>query len=205
METSTCKNRNMAQTRYEELVVMAEAHDGLFTSRQARDEGIEGSVLARLVERGRLERTSRGVYRIPYMTPGRFSQHQEAVLWAKAHRGPEAVALSHETALLIYGISDANPSAIHITVPRGTRFRRAAPKGLLIHFADLAGDEVEVHEGIPITSVTRTVGDLLRAGARADLIDQAVLEARREGFAGDAEARRLRRLVKRHFGALDKT
>ena len=194
----------MARTVLDALAAMAEAHEGLFTSRQARDEGIEAFVLAKLVQRGRLERTSRGVYRVPLMTPGRFSQHQEAVLWATAHRGPEQLALSHETALLIYGISDASPNAIHLTVPRGTRFRRAEPKGLVIHYADLADDEIQVHEGIPLTSVARTVRDLLLAGGRADLIRQAIREARREGFVGDAEARRLRRMVERHFAEMGK-
>jgi hypothetical protein len=31
------------------------------------------------------------------------------VLWAKASQGPEHIALSHETALPFYGISDAEP------------------------------------------------------------------------------------------------
>ena len=59
--------------------------------------------LVRLAQRGRIERTARGVYRIPYVPLNRFSQYREAVLWAKAHRGPINVALSHETALLVLG------------------------------------------------------------------------------------------------------
>jgi predicted transcriptional regulator of viral defense system len=83
----------------------------------------------RLAQRGRLERAARGVYRIPYIPLNRFSQYREAVLWAKAHRGPMNVALSHETALVAYGISYANPAAIHMKVPsaadlEGRRRRR---------------------------------------------------------------------------------
>ena len=189
----------MARTRFDQMAVIASEQDGLFTSLQARREGVVDSVLARLVQRGRLQRTSRGVYRIPHMAANRFSQHQEAVLWAKSHNGPEAVALSHETALLIYGISDANPGKIHLTVPLSARLRRAAPKVVSIHRADLAGDEIQIHEGIPLTTVGRTVGDLLRAGGRADLIERAIREARRAGFIADAEARRLKRQVRRHF------
>ena len=73
----------MPRSRFDELMAIAEEHDGLVTAKQARQSGITDSVLARLVQRGRLERTSRGVYRIPYFAPGRFSQYLEAVLWAK--------------------------------------------------------------------------------------------------------------------------
>ena len=43
------------------------------------------------------------------------------------HRGPDEVAISHLTALSAYGISDANPDRIHITVPKSTRLRRQQP------------------------------------------------------------------------------
>lgn len=46
-----------------------------------------------------------------------------------------------------------------------------------------------------MTTVERTVTDLLNSGERIDLIRQAVADARREGFIGDSEARRLRRQI----------
>jgi len=90
----------------DELYALAEEHDGLLTSKEARALGIQDSVLVRLAQRGRLERMSRGVYRIAHFPADRFAQYREAVLWAQASQGPERVALSHETALLLYGISD---------------------------------------------------------------------------------------------------
>jgi hypothetical protein len=97
------------RTRFDELVALAEEHDGLLTAKQARDAGIADSVLARLTQRGRLERAARGVNRIPHFPSNRFTQYREAVLWAKADDGPQNIALSHATALAVYGISDANP------------------------------------------------------------------------------------------------
>ena len=79
----------MPRTRFDELLALAEAHDGLLTAKQARDTGIADSVLARLTQRGRLERVARGVYRIPHFPLNRFSQYREAVLWAKADEGPQ--------------------------------------------------------------------------------------------------------------------
>ena len=70
----------MPRSRFDELVALAEEQDGLLTADQARQAGFTNSVLAPLVQRGRIERTARGVYRVPYIPPGRLSQHREAVL-----------------------------------------------------------------------------------------------------------------------------
>ncbi len=192
----------MPRSRFDELVALAEEHDGLLTAEQAREAGFTDSVLARLVQRGRIERTARGVYRIPYFSPGRFSQYREAVLWAKANRGPYQAALSHTTALAVYGISDTNPSLIHLTVPRSARLRRQMPKGVVLHREDLAPEDMTVEEGIPLTTISRTVADLLRSGGRLDLIRQAISDARREGLIGDDEAKQLRRRVEAHLKML---
>ena len=185
----------MPRSRFDELMAMAEEHDGLVTAEQARQSGFTDSVLTRLTQRGRLERITRGVYRIPHFPLSRFSQYIEAVLWAKANRGPDDVAVSHLTALNVYGISDANPERIHITVPRSTRLRRQQPKGIVVHRAVLARDDIRLHEGVPVTTIDRTIQDLLHAEVRVDLIRQAITDARREGFIGEAESRRLRRKV----------
>lgn len=192
----------MPRTRFDELATLAGDHEGLFTSMQARSAGFTDSVLARLAQRGRIERTARGVYRIPYVPLNRFSQYREAVLWAQSHRGPEIVALSHETALAIYGISDANPAAIHLTIPKSARLRRESPKAVKLHRDELRGQEVTVLEGLPVTTIARTVSDLLRSGGRLDFIAQAIAGARREGFITVTEARRLRRELQRHLEGL---
>ena len=188
----------MPRSRFDELVRIAEEHDGLVTSEQARESGFADSVLVRLAQRGRLERMARGVYRIPYFPPGKFSQYLEAVLWAKANRGPEEVAVSHLTALNVYGISDANPDRIHLTVPKSARLRRQKPNGIVVHHDMLSQDDIQVHEGVPVTTLRRTVDDLLCSRARLDIIRQAIADARREGFIGEPEARRLRRKVDSH-------
>jgi len=181
------------RSRFAELMSLAEENDGLVTADDARQAGFTDSVLARLVQRGRIERTSRGVYRVPYLTPGRFAQYREAVLWARANRGPEQVAISHRTALAAYEISDANPDSIHITVPRAARLRRQKPRGIVVHHEDLMTEDITIHEGMPITTIARTVADLLKSGERIDLIRQAISDARRGGFIQASEARQLRR------------
>lgn len=54
------------RSRMDELLAIAETNDGFVTATQARLIGIKDSVLARLTQRGKLQRVARGVYRIPY-------------------------------------------------------------------------------------------------------------------------------------------
>lgn len=192
----------MPRSRFAELLSLAEENDGLVTADNARQAGFTDSVLSRLVQRGRIERTSRGVFRVPYLTPGRFSQYREAILWAKANRGPAQVAISHTTALSAYEISDANPQSIHITVPKAARLRRQKPKGIVVHREDLMPGDITVHEGMPLTTIAKTIGDLLKSGERVDLIRQAISDARREGFIQESEARQLRRRVEEHLKSI---
>ena len=190
-------NRIMPRTRMDELIAIAEENDGLLTSKQARNAGILDSVLVRLSQRGRLDRTARGVYRIAHFPQSKFSQYREALLWAEANHGPEEpdIALSHETALALYGISDANPQLVHITVPRAVRLRRERPKWIAVHHGDLHPLDVTLHEGLAVTTVARTILDVLETMGRIDLARKAVADAKRTGFIRDAEAARLKRQI----------
>jgi len=180
----------------DELHALAEEHDGLLTSKEARALGIQDSVLVRLAQRGRLERMSRGVYRMAHYPTDRLAQYREAVLWAQAsHHGQERIALSHETALLIYGISDLNPSRVHLTVPKSARLRRERPEWITIYRANLTEKEVGQHEGIPLTTVSRSIVDVLSTTHRTDIVRQAVTEALRDGLLNSAQATRLRRII----------
>lgn len=185
----------MPRSRMNELFDLAEATDGLVTSKQAREVGIKDSVLVRLAQRGRLVRAARGVYRIAHYPPDRFAQYREAVLWAQASHGPEQIALSHQTALAIFGLSDVNPAKVHLTVPKDARLRRESPGWIVIHRSGLAPGEITEHEAMPVTSPTRTIMDVLEATHRVDLVRQAMTDARREGFLNSEQAARLRKQV----------
>ena len=196
----------MPRTRMDELIAIAEEHDGLLTSKQARNAGILDSVLVRLTQRGRLERAARGVYRIAHYPQPKFSQYREAILWVEANRGPENpdVALSHESALAIYGISDVNPPLVHITAPKNARLRRVRPKWIAIHHDDLGPLDVTLYEGLPVTTIARTITDVLDTTGRIDLARQAVVDARRTGYISSSEAARLKRQVNHFANRLSK-
>jgi predicted transcriptional regulator of viral defense system len=181
----------------DELFALAEEQDGLFTSKEARSLGIQDSVLVRLRQRGRLERRSRGVYRIVHYPAERLAQYREAILWAQASNGPERIALSHETALLLYEISDVNPPRVNLTVPVSARMRRAHPKWIEIHRADLAAEDIQLHEGMPITTVERSILDVLATTHRSDFAREAITNALRKGMLNPAQARALRKGLNR--------
>jgi very-short-patch-repair endonuclease len=77
--------------------------------------------------------------------------------------GPGAV-LSHFAAAALWGIRRS--SRVEVTVPRGGRRPRA---GIHLHWANLPDDEVTIHEGIPTTTVPRTLFDLSADVQRAEL------------------------------------
>jgi predicted transcriptional regulator of viral defense system len=125
------------------------------------------------------------------------------VLWAKADDGPQNAALSHATALAAYGISDASPASVHITVPRNARLRRVRPKWVEVHHANLQADEVTLHEGLPLTTVGRTVQDVLTSTGQVGVVRQAISDARREGYINSTEAQRLTRRVNGYVRSLE--
>jgi predicted transcriptional regulator of viral defense system len=188
----------MPRSRLNELLALAGENDGLLTAKQARALGIVDSVLARLTQRGKLERAARGVYRVPYYPVDRFSQYREAVLWVRGSNGPENIALSYDTALAVYGISDVNPSRVHVTVPKDARFRRHQPTWILIHYGELTPANVTVHEGLPVTSMEKSILDVLNETGRLGLARQAIRDARKEGYISAADANRLKRRVDQH-------
>jgi very-short-patch-repair endonuclease len=78
--------------------------------------------------------------------------------------GPGAV-LSHRPAGGLWGICSAGAAAV-ITVPR----QRRPGRGIELHCSSLPPDEITVKDGIPVTTVPRTLFDL------AAVLDQRQLE-----------------------------
>jgi predicted transcriptional regulator of viral defense system len=186
------------RSRIDELLPFAEENGGFVTAAQARGLGIKDSVLARLTQRGKLQRVARGVYRIPYFPSDRMGQYREAVLWARADSGPERITLSHETALSVYGISGANPPRVHITVPKSARLRRRRPKWVEIHRSDLRASDIVNREGLLVTTIEKTICQLVEETGRVGWARDALKEARKEGYISREKALALTRRLNRY-------
>ena len=167
---------------YARLYQLAEGQDGYFSSFQAQEAAIPRMTLLRAAEAGVLERTSRGVYRLTHFPVISNNAHLwEAILWPQV-RKPYLGTLSHYTALQLHDLSDVNPETTHITVPMTLRSgRRTPPPLLVVHRADLEIYDVTHVDGLPVTTVPRTLLDI------AEMHDPVALtDALR-----DARARRL--------------
>lgn len=174
----------MPREAYATIYELAADQLGYFTAGQAREAGVSSMALVMMERRETVVRVSRGVYRLVHFPVGPLSQYMEASLWPA---GPAGV-ISHESALALYNISDVNPSRVHITVPRSFRIRRQVPKQLVIHHADLTDQDQELFEGIPVTSITRTLMDCQATHLGDGLLAQAVTDAEREGLLTAQEA-----------------
>ncbi len=186
-----CYYVHMQRSRYSEAIYrLAAAHHGYFTTSEAVAAGVPAGAVVMMARRGTLERISQGVYRLGQYPISPLGQYFEAVLWPQ--RGTMGV-LSHDSALAFHQLSDVSPSRVHITLPRSYRARRAVPAYLVLHHADLAPGDTEVIEGVPVTSVARTLRDC--AGLGPQVLRQALSDARATGRISAAEADAIAALV----------
>jgi hypothetical protein len=122
------------------------------------------------VQRGRLHRVHQGVYALGH-TALRAEGHRLAAVLAC---GPGAV-LSHRTAAAHWGLLRTDQTRIDVTAPRG----RHGASGIRLHRTrSLDAQDTTHHEGIPITSVSRTLLDLASA-ARPSELERALAQAER--------------------------
>jgi predicted transcriptional regulator of viral defense system len=166
----------------EVLYALAEPRSGWIVAADASAAGVSRQQLARYAESGVLRRSRYGIYRFRDFPAQPFEDVIEACLWA----GPEAVA-SHETALAIYGLGDAMPASIHITVPHRLRKKRA---GVIVHVAPCATADVETRDGVPITSAVRTIRDFAAISTLQD-VASVVREAEERGLLRRSEVQEL--------------
>ena len=170
------------------LYALAEDQGGYFTTGQVRAARIDHHAILHMCRRGAVERISRGVYHLVQFPPVPHGQEFEATLWPAGGRYGVQGVLSHESALRLWELSDTNPARLHITVPQGYRVRRAIPRHLRIHYADLAPGDVTRHEGVPVTAPRKTIIDCAEAGLAPGLLRQAIADGRRTGRLTHREA-----------------
>ena len=156
------------------LYELAEGQGGYFSASQARELGFGGDLISYHAKQGNFLRAARGIYRLRRFPASPF----EDLIVACLRAGPKA-AVSHETALAVYGLSDLMPAQIHLIVPR-TKSRRL--KGLKLHRHRLGEGEVTRRDGVQVTTPIRTLLDVAAAGVSEDQVAQAVQEALQRGL-----------------------
>jgi hypothetical protein len=125
-------------------------------------------LVAHCLDTKRFELVHRGVYALSRDLLSREGRWLAAVLAV----GDDA-ALSHRSAAAHWGIRGGGERP-EVTAPR--RLKRRS--GLILHCLPLADDEITQHDGIPVTTVARTIFDLA-ASLNLHALQRATREAER--------------------------
>ncbi len=152
------------------LAALAGEQSGYFTAAQALSVGYSYSAQKFHADRGNWLRVDRGLFRLPEWPVG---EHEDLIRWSLWSGGRAVV--SHETALAVHDLGDANPAAIHLTVPQ--HFRSRPPDGIRLHRGDLPEDDIWLYEGCGITTPVRTLLDVAAGTLDLDQLGYAMQQA----------------------------
>jgi predicted transcriptional regulator of viral defense system len=162
------------KTNYNELYKIAESQSGFFTTKQAKKAGYSWERLSSLSKQKKFQRIERGIYRIMLFPSSQFEDFFIAVL-----KSGEDSVVSHESALYVYDLSDILPDEIHITIPKNRSRRR---EGIKYHICRINKNEITSYQGLPITTVERTIADIIRTGMDIHLVNQSIKQAIERGM-----------------------
>ncbi len=155
-----------------QIAQLAAAQHGVVALAQLVAQGIGVGAIYHRVRCGRLHRLYRGVFAVGHVGITREGRWTAAVLAL----GDGAV-LSHVTAAALWQLRPSAASRIHVTVPTiGGRGRRP---GIIVHRCRaLRPEDVTRVDGIPVTSVARTLLDvagMLAAGPLERAVEQSLI------------------------------
>ncbi|MFD4138382.1 type IV toxin-antitoxin system AbiEi family antitoxin domain-containing protein [Streptomyces sp. NPDC058572] len=165
---------------------------GLVTSVQAQAAGLSRMDLGRLVEADLLLRAARGVYQVAGGTP--TSHLDIKVAWLRLypdvfswerHIGDErSGVVSHASACQLYDIGDIPADDVHISVPVRRTTREL---GVTFHKIAVPPTDATVLDGLHVTTVDRTICDLLHARADAGHVGRVLADADQRGLTDTRE------------------
>ena len=137
-----------------EIARIAFKQHGVVTLQQLRDAGLGPGAIDLRVRHGRLHRLHRGVYAVGHTRISQEGRWLAAVLALG-----EGAVLSHVSAAALWGIRHSSSAYVHVTVPTAAGRRRR--RGIVVHrCASLGPTDVDVRQGIAVTSASRTLLDL---------------------------------------------
>lgn len=178
---------------------MASSQWGMITTAQARGNGVARANLAHRIRTGELERTDHyGVYRLAAVPSSPLDDLRAAWLSTNpAVLAPERTAalrpdaiIASAAAAMVHGIGDVYPAPYRIIVPG----RRQSAKGAINYsWRALDSRDVEVVNGLPVTTRERTIVDLLVGEGDVSIAADALSDALRGQY--DLDETRLAELL----------
>lgn len=160
---------------------------GLVTTAQAKLDGVQGVQLLRLERSGALESVGHGVYRLAAFPPPEHLRIKVAWLRldpgtpARDRRtdGPRSGVVSRTSACAVHGLGGRPDDPVELTVPSR---RTTRDETVVLHCARMDAEDITVVDGLPVTTVPRTVVDLLEDRADAARTGAFVAEAAARGL-----------------------
>lgn len=155
----------------EALELVAAPQRGLVSSAQAQLAGVSKMMLSRMAGRGTLQRVRHGVYALPSGQGDRLMDLRAA--WVAAGATGDVV-VSGASAAVVHGLGDVIAARHEFTA--ASRKQSSQPD---VHFRrqQLPASDVVWVDGLPVTTVSRTVADLAAAGMDFDHLVSVVRDA----------------------------
>jgi hypothetical protein len=185
------------------LTELSRAQWGMFTAAQARGRGVSRATLARLADRGVLERETHGVYRVA----GGSGDERDALRAAWLGIRPHVMAeerlrwrsagpiVAGATAAWLHGLGTLQPEPYEFSAPDRIQSRRLDVR---FHRRPLDDDAVTIISGLPACSVGQTIADLVAWNTDLSLVGEVIADAVTAGtLEPDDTARRLAPLAGR--------
>lgn len=153
---------------------------GLVTTSQANENGISRLWLQRLSSRGVIQRLRHGVYALPSSRPGALQDVRAAWLYLTASAPFQSSV--HGSDLVVSGASAASVHEIGDLVPPYIEFstsqaRMTKQSDLRLVRRGLPADDIYDLDGLPVTTVERTIYDLSAAATDLDHLTTLVVDA----------------------------
>lgn len=175
----------------ERILALGQAQHGIVTRWQLVSSGVPRTLIDERVKSARLVRVGHCVYRVP----GLDGPHRD-VLASVYGFGPHAVG-SHQTAGRLHDLLVDITTPVVVSAWRGHPARR---DGVELHRVQLPADERTVCDGVPVTSVARTILDLA-AVLQNRSFEQAIARGLRLGRVTELELLRIIARYPRRAGA----
>lgn len=181
--------RNNKRPPLDDLLKDAASRGGLFTTKQAEEQGISRKLLSYYTKQGKIERVARSVYKSPYAGT---SPHEDVI----AHVLPygELAGATGPSALDVYNLGSLAADKVYVEYPAGTT-AGPIPSQLTSGTVSIPSErpfKVTERDGVPVVSVEEALRTTVEyTDYDPDQVESAFREAVERGLISDAYRRKM--------------
>ncbi|MFT3875204.1 MAG: type IV toxin-antitoxin system AbiEi family antitoxin domain-containing protein [Propioniciclava sp.] len=174
-----------ARTALRDLAEVTASQWGMVTSAQAVAHGVSHLTLSRLTGSGDFIRVAHGVYKNACAPSDEHEALRAAWLaiepdrfaWERTAERPGFAVVSGESAAQLHGIGNLRAMRSEFTTPVRKQTQRLDVR---YRTRTLTSDDVTIRAGLPVTTVERTIADLVEARVQLGHIGDALRDAARQ-------------------------